>query len=159
MQEGDLIQVTAIDAGYRNFAWCTKNRFETLSHGVVDLWAPQAGRRRKPTRDDLVRVAYAWCAEHQDLLRASDIIVLENQIREPYVIINTVIQTLFITRTRVVHPMTVGAYWRLPVKREQKKARAVELVQQYGVALPLAKRDDMADAWLMAEWQLRNLET
>jgi hypothetical protein len=150
------MQVTAIDAGYRNFAWCCKNRYQVLHHNVVDLWPLAPNRRRKPTRDDLVRVSYAWCQAHRQMLLDSDVIVLENQIREPYVIINTVIQTLFIDKVRVVHPMRVAAYWQLPVQRAYKKARAIQLVKELGVPLAGGKQDDLADTYLMAEWQLRN---
>ena len=151
----DYKQVTAIDAGYRNFAWCTLDNVQgVLQHEVVDLWAPQANRRRHPARNDLVEITRNWCLAHKQLLDDSDYIVLENQIRAPYICMNTVIQALYFDKVEVVHPMTVGAYWHLPTKREHKKAAGVATVLRHGVHLPPGKQDDLADAWLMAQWRL-----
>lgn len=154
MANHDFWQVTAIDVGLRNFAWCTLNPHEILAHDNVDLWAPALGRRRKPTRTDLVKIARDWCEQHAALLSSSDRIVLENQIREPYIVLNTVIQTLYYNKTVVAHPMTVGAHFGLPHKRLAKKARGIEVAVANGVALPEGKQDDLADAWLMARWGL-----
>jgi len=147
-------QVTAIDVGYRNFAWCTLSAQGIVSHDKVDLWPLQANRRRHPTKTDLIRITRDWCMQHAQLLGESDLIVLENQIRDPFIVMNTVIQTLYFDKVTVAHPMTVGAYWQLPVKREAKKARGVKVALAHGVVLPPGKQDDLADTWLMARWAL-----
>ncbi len=153
----DFWQVTAIDVGYRNFSWCTLNRDGIISHDNVDLWAPKAKRRRQPTRSDLVAIAVQWCRDHQHLLDTSDKIVLENQMREPFIIMNTALHALYFDKVVIVHPMTVGSYWHLPKTREQKKAAGIRVAQQHGVVLCDGKQDDMADTWLMARWQLDNM--
>jgi hypothetical protein len=153
----DFWQVTAIDVGYRNFSWCTLNPDGILSHDNVDLWAPRAKRRRQPTRNDLVAITVQWCREHAQLLDSSDRIVLENQMRDPFIVMNTVVQALYYNKVVIVHPMTVGSYWRLPTTRVQKKAAGVAVAQQHGVVLCQGKQDDMADTWLMAQWQLRQM--
>jgi len=153
----DFYQVTAIDIGYRNFSWCTLNAHEIVSHDNVDLWRPQAKRRRQPTKNDLVDITVNWCKQHKQLLDDSDRIVLENQMREPFIVMNTVIHALYHDKVIVVHPMTVGAYWHLPVVRAQKKAAAIALAQFHGVALHADKADDMADTYLMAKWQLNQM--
>ncbi len=150
----DFWQVTAIDVGLRNFAWCTLNPQDIVAHDKIDLWAPAPGRRRHPTRTDLVRITRDWCLTHGALLAASDRIVLEHQLRQPFILMNTVIQTLYYDKVVIVHPMTVGAHFKLPAKREAKKAKGIEVAQAHGVHLPAGKQDDLADAWLMAKWQL-----
>jgi len=153
----DFWQVTAIDVGYRNFSWCTLNPHGIVSHDTVDLWQPQPKRRRQPTRSDLVAITRQWCLANDDLLRSSDRIVLENQMRDPFIVMNVVIHALYFDKVVVVHPMTVGSYWHLPHTRVQKKAAAVTLAQQHGVVLPSGKQDDAADTYLMAMWELRQM--
>jgi len=155
---GDFWQVLAIDVGYRNFAWCAVNPHGVVSHDNVDLWAPRAKRRRVPTRTDLVAITREWCIQHAELLATSDRIVLENQMREPFIVMNTVLHALFFDKVVVVHPMTVGAYWHLPTTRAQKKAAGIQIALENGVYLPEGKQDDLADTWLMAQWQLNQMK-
>jgi hypothetical protein len=153
----DFWQITAIDVGYRNFSWCTLNPHGIISHDNVDLWQPQAKRRRQPTRSDLVAIVVQWCRLHADLLNSSDKIVLENQMRQPFIVMNVVLHALYFDKVVVVHPMTVGSYWHLPTTRDKKKAAGIRLAQQHGVQLCSGKQDDMADTWLMAQWQLNQM--
>lgn len=153
----DWHQVTAIDVGWRNFAWCTMDTAhlrQPLQWHVEDLWQPTPQRRRQPTKEDLMRIATEWCNRHEDLLRTSDVIVLENQIRTPCIVLNAAIYSRCHNRAYVAHPMTVGAYWKLPTTRDAKKARAVEIVYDLtNGEFPRAnKRDDLADTYLMAAW-------
>lgn len=157
--EQDWRQVTAIDVGWRNFAWCTLDTAhlrQPLQWHVEDLWQPSPQRRRQPTKDDLMRIATEWCDRHDALLRSSDMIVLENQMRTPCIILNAAIYSRCYNRAHVVHPMTVGAYWKLPTTREAKKARAVAIVDRIvnGNYPAANKRDDLADTFLMAAWAM-----
>jgi len=149
------MRVAAIDGGYRNLALCIVANGDIChpTHWqVFDLWRKKPGRRGVPTRDDLVRKSVKWCRRHNELLRTCNVIVLENQIREKFIVINCVIQALFFDTCQVVHPMTVGAFFQLPVKREQKKQAGVMLVLANNIVFPKStgKYDDLADAWMMA---------
>lgn len=152
-------RVAAIDGGYRNLALCVingNNMRDPHEWRVFDLWKRKPGRSTVPTRDDLVRKAVKWCRTHSQLLNECDAIVLENQIREKFVVINTVIQALFFDKCKVVHPMTVGAFFKLPVTRAQKKEAGVHVVLSNGAIFPRnrGKFDDLADAWMMAVHEL-----
>ena len=51
--------------------------------------------------------------------------------------------------------MTVGTFWKLPKTREQKQAAGIATVKERHVEFPAYwKEDDLADAWLMAVYQL-----
>lgn len=151
-------RVAAIDVGLRNFAWCVADTQEfrhPVHWEVLDLWRPEPNRRRHPTRDQIVRLIVEWCRANHNLLSTCDTIVLENQLREPYTSMNTVIHALYLERVVVCHPMRVGAFWKLPKTRDLKKAAGIATVLANGVLLPPApKLDDLADAWLMATYQL-----
>ena len=154
--------VVAIDAGYRNFAWCCVDRFswkQPLHWRLEDLWPRRAGRRAKPQREDIIRFTMDWCQDHEDELKKADVIVLEKQMRVPFIVQNTVFRVLFPEKVRMVHAMTVGAYFKLPKTRDKKKAAAVEFLQVSGIQFPrlprYKKKDDLADAWLMAVYQLQ----
>lgn len=153
----DYKRVAAIDVGYRNFACCildNQDLTEPLFWEVCDLWPVAPKRRRQPTKLDLVAITVQWCRQHNEQLALCDVIVLENQIREPCIIMNTVVQALYFDKAQVVHPMTVGAYWHLPPTRDAKKQAGIEVVRQHGVVLVGNKVDDLADTWLMAAWVL-----
>jgi Poxvirus A22 protein len=155
---GDYKRVCAIDAGYRNFAYCivdNNNWRKPLHWHKEDLWKPEAGKRGVPTKEDVVRITHEWCRLHWKQLRECDCIVLENQLRTPFIIMNTVIHALFFNRCSVVHPMTVAAFFKLPKTRAEKKAASVVAVGAYAeIDTQLRKVDDLADAWLMAVWKL-----
>ncbi len=158
---GDYACVCAIDVGYRNMAFCVvdnNNWRKPLVWQKVDLWAPAAGRRGVPTKDDVLRITHDWCRANWKLLRACDAIVLENQLRTPFIIMNTVIQALFLSRTTVVHPMTVASFFKLPKTRAEKKVAGILAVGAYAeIDTKSGKVDDLADAWLMATWKLVQL--
>lgn len=154
---GDWKQVTAIDVGWRNFAWCTLDTAhltEPLHWHVEDLWQPHPTRRKVPDLEDLMRIATEWCDRNEAVLRSSDLVVLEDQIRKPCIALNAAIFSRCFGRARAIHPMTIGAFWKLPTTREAKKAKAVMIAQQITHdAFPRTyKRDDLADTFLMAAW-------
>lgn len=156
----DYVRVCAIDVGSRNFAYCVVDNTNYLTPLVwkrEDLWEPIKAQSKhvKPTKDEAVQMAHNWCRLNQGMLDACDLIVLENQLRDCFIIMNTVVHALFYHKVRVLHPMTVGAYFGLPKTRELKKARAVDLVSQVATFDPReTKKDDLADAWLMAVYGL-----
>lgn len=89
------------------------------------------------------------------MLSECDLIVLETQMRVPFIIMNTVINTMFFERTIQVHPMTVGSFYKLPKTRVAKKAGGVTFVRRFAeVPADKVKEDDLADAWLMAVFGL-----
>jgi hypothetical protein len=155
----DYVRVCAIDAGTRNFAYCFVDNLhwrEPLRWTKEDLWREQPNRRRTPTKEDVVAITVAWCRRNAAALAECDYVVLENQIRIPFIVMNTVIQALHYDKCVSVHPMTVGAYYGLPKTREAKKAAGIAVVVRNGVNFGVAngKIDDLADAWLMAVYQL-----
>lgn len=149
-----ITRVCAIDAGTRNFAWCIVDKDRWREPAIwrrEDLWAPAPGRRRKPTKNDLVEIAVGWYKRNRPLLRTCDLIVLENQIREQFIVLNTALHALMHPQVQVVHPMSVGSFWGLPKTRELKKPAGVQVCRANGVALVEGeKADDLADTWLMA---------
>lgn len=150
----DYFRVCAIDAGTRNFAFCVldnNNWREPLVWQREDLWAPAKGKRSKPTKQNMLEITYEWCQRNQQMLRECDLIILENQIRTPFIIMNTVINSLYYTRVRSVSPMTIAAYFKFPTTREKKKAATVKFVNKHA-SFPVdnGKQDDYADAWCMA---------
>lgn len=86
-----------------------------------------------------------------------DLIMLEKQMRTNFIVMNTVIQSLFFTRARVVSPMTVGSFFKLPKTREQKKAAGVNVCRRFALIDDVnqaGKLDDLADAWMMCAYGL-----
>lgn len=154
----DYVRVCAIDAGTRNFAYCVVDNLtwnQPLRWKKEDLWKPHPKRRVKPTKEDMVRLTWQWVQNNKGWLDECDVIILENQIRTPFIIMNAVIQALLFTKVQSVSPMTVAAFFKLPKTRELKKPAAVRVTQQYCVLdKSEAKPDDLADAWLMAVWGL-----
>lgn len=153
----DYVRVCAIDAGTRNFAWCVVDNLNwkvPLHWKKEDLWAPKPGRRLTPTKEDIIDITVAWARTNWQTLDSCDVVVLEKQIRTPFIVMNTVLNTLFYDRCVQVHPMTVGSFFKLPKKRIDKKAAGIRVVNLHA-DLPVAlKTDDLADAWLMAVYLL-----
>ena len=154
----EYVNVLAIDVGYRNFAWCcvdSENWQSPTQWQLQDLWKFKVGRRNTPTRDDLVEMMVKWYERNKTMIDTVDYVVLENQMRTPFIVMNVVLQTLMYGKVTIVHPMTVGAFWKLPVTRAEKKAKGVKICEQFtGKKLKGEKVDDLADSWLMAVWLL-----
>lgn len=143
----------AIDVGYKNFAWCVVDNFSRpapILHQRQALWH----LKRPPQVEEIVDITRAWALAHDVEIAKCDYVVLERQLRPLYIAMNVVLQTMYYDKVLVVHPSTVGAYWGLPRKREEKKKAGVQLVLEAGVPLPKGKADDLADAWLMAAYQM-----
>lgn len=154
----DYVRVCAIDAGTRNFAYCVVDNFTydvPLKWVKEDLWKPHPTRRAKPTKEQMVALTVTWCRRNKAMLDACDLIVLENQIRTPFIIMNTVIQALYFDKAQTVSPMTIAAYFNMPKTREAKKLAAVRIAKTHCTMQEgVEKLDDLADAWLMAVWGL-----
>lgn len=151
-------RVCAIDAGTRNFAWCIVDNLEWRNPQHwhrEDLWAPAPGKRAKPTIVDIIAITVAWCERNDHLLRECDHVVLEQQMRKPYLVMNAVIHSRYYNSCIQVHPMTVGTWWGLPHGREAKKAAGLDTCRANVVSCTgEGKQDDKADAWLMAVYQM-----
>ncbi len=147
-----------MDGGTRNFAYCVLDNTTWRAPLVwkkEDLWAPKPGRRAKPSKDDVLRLTYEWCMQNKQMLLDCDRIVLENQIRDPYIVMNTVIHTCFYSRTHSVSPMTIATFFKLPRTRREKKICGVETVKRFAMfPQDYEKVDDLADAWMMAVHEL-----
>lgn len=147
-------RVCAVDAGYRNFAWCVvdSNNWRTPLRWVnEELWQHDF----KPNNDDIVHVTVQWCRRNKALLDQCDVIILEKQMRDRFLIMNACIHALFFGKVQSVDPRTIGAHYKLPRKRAEKKPAGVAVARSYGVEFPVAyKLDDYADAWLMATYGL-----
>ncbi len=158
MEGCDYTNVVAIDVGYHNFACCCVDNNSYLSPLYwrnENLWRKKAGQRTKPTKEDIIRITHAWCMRNKSMLDGADVIILESQMRTPFELMNAVIFTLYIDKVKVVHPMTVASFWRLPKTRVLKKPAGVEVVQALNVIIPHShKLDDLADAWMMAVHEL-----
>jgi len=153
----DYQRVCAIDPGTRNFSYCVvdnNNWREPLRWGKEDLWAPAAGKRGKPTKEQVVGITHAWCDRNHAWLRECDIIMIEGQIRKQFIVMQTVIHALYYVKVRIVHPMTVGSFFRFPPTREEKKAATVRFVVRHATIPATDKQDDYADAWCMAVYCL-----
>ncbi len=151
----DYTRVCAIDVGYRNFAYCVVDNlnWKTPVHiGNIDLWSDEPNRRRQPTKEDCVEITVKWIAANKAMLKDCDVIILENQLRTSFIIMNAVIHALCFSKTKVIHPMTVASFWKLPKTRIKKKPAGVAVAQANGVVFGKKhyKLDDLADAWLMA---------
>jgi len=144
-------RVAAFDAGFRNFAFCILDENKTSN--------PVAWRNLQlcSSTNQVVAALHAWFDENHKLFADVTHVVLERQMRSPFLEMNAILWTLFRDRVVVVvHPSAVGAMFRLPRQREAKKKATVELVRNaVGNAFPPgAKQDDLADAWLLALYGL-----
>lgn len=151
----EYVRVCAIDAGYRNFAYCIVDNLSwnaPLVWRKEDLW----GRRKgTPTNRDLIAITQTWCENNREMLGACDCILLEKQMRIPFIVMNTVIQAHHFNASEVISPNTFGAFFKLPKKRIPKKMATIELCQKHTI-MPdqYDKIDDLADAWMMSVWGL-----
>lgn len=140
--------------GYANFAFCivdTDNVEMPLLWEKRRLWHG----RGKPTANDCYRAVMDWCKKYSKMLAMCDCIVLEQQMRAHFQVMNTAVRALYDAKAQVVSPKTIASYYKLPLKREAKKAATIALIRKrFGEhAAPLdehKKNDDLADAALLA---------
>lgn len=99
-------------------------------------------------------ITHAWCKRNEEMIKACDFVVLENQLRKTFIIMNTVIATYFYGKVTVAHPMTVGTFFKLSKTRDQKKRDGLAVCRSFATMPNEAKADDLADAWMMCVWML-----
>lgn len=154
-----LRTVIALDVGTRNLgvAVVDNRNWRAPKRWVkVDI----LGKNKKPSVDVIVKCTVKWVRDHAYWFESADAVVLENQLRTPFIVMNAVISALHLEKVVVVHPLKVGRFWNLPTTRAAKKKAAVACVAQNGAVFPAVasgKYDDLADAWLMAVWMLIEL--
>jgi len=152
------ISVLALDVGTRNLGVCwvsADNHRQPKEWMRVDLLSH--ARNKSPSTEDIVRLTVHWVRNHATWFNECDAIVLEKQMRTPFIVMNSVISALHLEKVHIVHPLRVGKFWGLPTTRAAKKKAAIATVAQNGAVIPHDthdKYDDMADAYLMAVYQL-----
>lgn len=149
-------KVLAIDMGFANLAYCmvgSNARRAPLAWHCERIWDGQG----KPTGDNLFWAIHNWVYAHRDLLIEADAIVLERQMQARFKCMNTVVRTLYPFKTELVSPLTIQRLFKLPKGRDAKKRDAVkQCAKLFDTPIPEIgfKKDDMADAALMALWWL-----
>jgi Poxvirus A22 protein len=148
------MRVLAIDVGIRNLAFCC------LEDGCLLAWAnePLAGAEYKPT--DTVHHVMRFVEAHRQLFDSCDKLVIERQMRVNMRVVEAALHALFYAKCTIVHARTIKARFGLCKRNyQQNKAAAVACVDDLlaGNTAELAaayraarKRDDLADAYLMA---------
>lgn len=150
-------KVLGIDPGWANFAYCQlgQNWRQPFVWNVERIMNPPY------SEEALWKAIFAWCQKNEIMLKSSTHIVIERQMEAPFIVIATTIRTLYPKTTVVVSPKTVGKLFNLPVKRAEKKKAAVEIVRR-NVSFPEGsqkKKDDLADAYLLALWKWESLDS
>ncbi|MGB0548739.1 MAG: hypothetical protein ACPGR8_06355 [Limisphaerales bacterium] len=140
------MRVIGVDAGYRNLAWSTLLNGRAMAWRHVDLWR---GRRGRPSRDDMFRITLDWLRAHHEEFTRADAIVLERQMKVPFIIQNVVIRSHFPDKTFIVSPMTICAFYGIPKKRKAKKAATIAALQRAGFSCHV-KCDHRYDAMSLA---------
>ena len=149
------LRIAGLDAGTRNLGFCVIETPDVQNPIVwmhVDLF-PRRRDKGKPTSVEIVTATVHWLRGHRALLESCDVIVLENQMRTPFEILNAVVSAHYLEKVEVLNPRTVGRFWGLPSQRAPKKKAGVSCVAQNGCQFPPVrnkKYDDVADAWLLA---------
>jgi len=148
------MRILGIDAGYANLAYC---EIDTDDHRHPIIWNCCRILEGKYSEKAFFDAVYRWATGElmYRLFQRVDRIVLERQMTPKFAVINVVIRTLYFAKCVEHNPQTVGAYFRLPRDRTSKKKAAITLVSR-NAALPAAKKkDDLADAYLLAIYEMQ----
>jgi hypothetical protein len=94
-----------------------------------------------------------WVDENWRLLDAADVIVIETQMRSPFLEMNTVIKTRFDGKVVSVTPRAIISKFRLAPKRALKKRATMQICDALFAAAP-AENPDACDAALFILWYL-----
>lgn len=153
-------RVCGIDVGYRNFAWCVLDSDQPYKPVVWTKEDLRPNKRGTPSHTEAVQMALAWVNANREMLDSCDALILESQMRDVFLIMNAAIQARFFPKTHEVHPHAMGAYFRLPRKREAKKAAMINIVKEQcpDLCQKTLKLDDLCDAWGLAFYGLKRLE-
>jgi len=148
------MKVLGIDMGYANLAWCiidTEHNPRRPTH-----WAVERILSGKGTMDNCYEAILNWVTRHFKLFLACDAVILERQMKKKFIVMNTVVRTIFRGKSFMVAPTTVQRFFGLPRGRAFKKQAAIELCNEQLDGLPQVKQkqDDLADAALLALYHL-----
>lgn len=150
------MRVVGIDPGYVNFAVCGISSTNMLK---PYYWSNTALFKGDFSEERLANAIYTWIKspEIKALLDNADVIVIERQMTMKFQAINHCVRFLYFDKTKEVNPNTLRAFFQLPVKRKEKKKAAVDLVKTKAVfPVQKGKKDDLADAYLVAIFHLLN---
>jgi hypothetical protein len=145
-------RVVGIDVGYVNNAMCVIDG----NSRKPKYWVNAPLIKGKFTEEKLKKAAYDWVKspEIKAWLDSADDIVLERQMMKKFEAVNNCIRFLYWEKTIELAPNTVGAYFKLPQDRASKKKAAVALVSVNVPFVCKGKKDDLADAYLLATFGL-----
>lgn len=108
-----------------------------------------------PTKDQLFDLIYEWALKHKNTLEEATYIVLERQLKQKFIVMNTVLRTLYRGKVVMAHPNTVAKFFGMSIRREHKKKEAIAIAEAVtNSKIKGRKSDDIADAYLMALKQL-----
>jgi len=150
------MRVLAIDISIRNLALCMLDDKRIVHWQTVDL----SGSEYRP--QDNVKLVMEFRNEFSHLFDAADLVIIERQMRVNMRIIEAVLHALSYKKCKIISARTIKQHFGL-CRRDyrQNKQAAVEHVQKLLSACPedephaaqfarTKKRDDLADAYLMA---------
>ena len=148
--------VLAIDVGIKNLALCAMDTADGLVH-----WANEAlsGSTYQPMHN--VQYVHEFIARNASLFERANEIVIEKQMRVNMRIIEAVIQSRFYDKCKVVHARTIKTAFGLGRGNYAlNKKASVDYVHQHlelfgqpkwqSHFARAKKRDDLADAYIMA---------
>lgn len=143
-------KIVGVDPGYVNLGVCG---LKTNQPKQPYHWSNTPLFKGEFSEEKLCAAVYAWINQPhvKQLFDEADEIVLERQMTMKFQAINHCIRFKYFAKTREVNPNTLRAFFGLPAKRREKKKAAVELVRNNTVfPLVKGKKDDLADAYLLA---------
>lgn len=146
------MRILGIDSGYANLAYC---EMESEDHTHPLEWTCCRILEGKYSEKAFFEAAYRWVRRKRELFERADRIVLERQMTPKFAVINIMIRTLYYDKAVEYNPQTVGAHFGFPRDRESKKRAAVSLVGQNAAFPQVKKKDDLADAYLLAIYDLQ----
>lgn len=151
-------RVVGIDAGWKNLAICAIDYPNILRPSTWELHQIM----EPPYAREKFMGAVQEFFEREDvkaLLESADHIVLEKQLQEKYACLNCKVRFAYWEKTVEVHPNSVGKKFGLALDRKTKKKEAVVLAQKNAVfPKRKGKKDDLADAYLLAVYGLHQLQ-
>lgn len=148
------MRVLGIDAGYANLAYC---EIESEDHQHPVTWHCCRILEGHFSEQAFFHAIYRWVTSEtmKELFLRADRIVLERQMATKFAAINVVIRTLYYDKTVEYNPQSIGAFYKFPRDRLSKKAAAVEFVGLLAEIPDRKKKDDLADAYLLALYDLQ----
>jgi glycosyltransferase involved in cell wall biosynthesis len=146
--------ILGVDAGYANLAYCM---IDSEDHKNPSTWDVVRVMEGHFTEQKFFHVIYRWVTSEtmRELFQKADRIVLERQMSTKFAAINVVIRTLYYDKTIEYNPQTIGAFYKFPRDRYSKKRATIEYVGLIAQIPDRKKKDDLADAYLLALYDLQ----